>query len=109
MAGSAPSVPSAVPTGGAGEPTRRLRDVQRAEVLDVVRTTAAELLDVDPATLQDATRFVEDLAVDSLALVEYAMALEDAMDVHLGEEELADLTTVGQLVDLLVRKRQDAA
>lgn len=79
--------------------------VERTEVLAVVRRLAAELLDAAPDDITDATHFVDDLAVDSLALVEYAMALEDALKVRLPEDELTDVTTVGQLVDLLAAKR----
>lgn len=75
--------------------------MQRDEVLAVVRSVAQRLLDVDPAQVQETTSFVDDLAVDSLALVEYAMALEDELHVRLAEEDLAETRTVGQLVDLL--------
>jgi acyl carrier protein len=75
--------------------------MQRPEVLAVVRDVAQRLLDVDPAQVHEATSFVEDLAVDSLALVEYAMALEDELQVRLAEDDLAATRTVGQLVDLL--------
>lgn len=85
-----------------------MRAVQRPEILVVVRQVAGELLDVAPASLTDDTHFVDDLAVDSLALVEYAMALEDALSVRLSEDELSDVVTVGQLVDLLARKRAAA-
>ncbi len=75
--------------------------MQREEVLAVVRAVAQRLLDADPAQVQEATSFVDDLAVDSLALVEYAMALEDELHVRLSEDDLAATRTVGQLVDLL--------
>lgn len=77
----------------------------RAEVLEVVRRVAGELLDVAPDTINDSTHFVDDLAVDSLALVEYAMALEDTLALRLSEDELTEVRTVGQLVDLLTAKR----
>lgn len=80
----------------------------RTEVFDVVRRIASELLDAAPASLTDDTHFVDDLAVDSLALVEYAMALEDALSVRLSEDELNPVRTVGQLVDLLTAKRAAA-
>lgn len=76
--------------------------MQRAEVLEVVRSVAHRLLDVEPQRVQEETTFVDDLAVDSLALVEYAMALEDELHVRLAEDELAEAKTVGQLLDLLV-------
>jgi acyl carrier protein len=75
--------------------------MQRDEVLAVVREVAKRLLDVDPASVAETTSFVDDLAVDSLALVEYAMALEDELHVRLTEDDLAATSTVGQLVDLL--------
>jgi acyl carrier protein len=75
--------------------------VQRSEVLEVVRSVAERLLDVPANEVQEHTSFVDDLAVDSLALVEYAMALEDELRVRLAEDELAGTRTVGQLLDLL--------
>jgi len=78
--------------------------VQRDQVLAVVRSVAERLLDVPGDQLQDSTSFVDDLAVDSLALVEYAMALEDELHVRLAEEELAETKTVGQLLDLLTAR-----
>lgn len=78
--------------------------MQRAEVLEVVRDVARRLLDVEPARVQESTTFVDDLAVDSLALVEYAMALEDELHVRLSEDELAETRTVGDLLDLLVAR-----
>jgi acyl carrier protein len=75
--------------------------VQRTEVLEVVRSVAERLLDVPGDALQEQTSFADDLAVDSLALVEYAMALEDELHVRLSDDDLAGTTTVGQLLDLL--------
>lgn len=69
----------------------------------LVVAKAVELLEVDPALLADAGPF-EALGVDSLALVEYALALEDVFDVEIPEEEVAELHTVGDLVDALVVK-----
>lgn len=82
--------------------------VEREQVLDVVRRLATELLDAAPEAVHDGTHFVDDLAVDSLALVEYAMALEDALSIRLSEDELNEVQTVGQLVDLLTAKRAAA-
>ena len=68
-----------------------------------VVTTAVEMLEVDGDRLDDACSF-SDLGVDSLALVEYALSLEDVFDVELPEEEVVDLSTVGALVDAVVVK-----
>lgn len=65
--------------------------------------TAVAMLEVDGALLTDQTEFAG-LGVDSLALVEFALSLEDVFDVEIPEEEVAVLTTVGDLVDALVLK-----
>ncbi len=77
--------------------------LQRSDVRSRVVGKAVELLEVDPALLADDAPF-DGLGVDSLALVEYALALEDVFDVELPEEEVAELATVGQLVDAVHAK-----
>ena len=70
---------------------------------DVVRSTAVDLLDLEADQLGEDVTF-QDLSVDSLALVEYCMALEDALSVSLPEDEVARTATVGQFVDLVQSK-----
>ena len=42
--------------------------------------------------------------MDSLALVEWAMVLEDALHVELGEDDTGRVRTIGDMVDLLLQK-----
>lgn len=83
--------------------------MDRPAVLALLRAKAVELLDLEPDQIQEGVSFKTDLDVDSLALVEYTMALEDELDVALPEEEVADLTSIGAFVDLIVRKTEAAA
>ena len=76
-----------------------VREQVRRQVLD----TAVAMLEVDRGALRDDTEFAG-LGVDSLALVEFALSLEDVFDVEIPEEEVAVLTTIGDLVDALVEK-----
>ena len=48
----------------------------------------------------------EDLDVDSLDLVEIAQIIEDEFGVELEGEAVADLTNVGQVIDLVVARAQ---
>jgi len=82
--------------------------MERAEVMQVMRDKAEEMLEVDPAELQEHKSFVDDLKVDSLSLVEYTMDLEDALGIELPEEELADLATIGAFLDLIMSKLDTA-
>ena len=46
----------------------------------------------------------EDLEIDSLVIVEVVMAFEDEFEIEIDDEELADVKTVGQAVNLLHSK-----
>jgi acyl carrier protein len=46
----------------------------------------------------------EDLDVDSLDLVELAQIVEDKFGVQLGSDDVKDLRTVGDAIDLVVAK-----
>ena len=76
----------------------------RDEVLTLVREHLAEELEVDATGIVEGTRFKEDLDADSLDLVELVMGLEERFDISVPEEDLEDVTTVGQAVDLVVGK-----
>ena len=82
--------------------------MERAEVLQVMRDKAEEILGVAPDEVREDRSFVDDLGVDSLSLIEYTMDLEDALGIELAEEELTDLPTIGALLDLVVGKLSTA-
>jgi acyl carrier protein len=46
--------------------------------------------------------FADDLDADSLDLVELVMQLEDSLDVTIPEDDLGDVRTVGDALDLIV-------
>ena len=50
------------------------------------------------------TASFDDLDVDSLDLVELAQIIEDEFDVELAGEDVADLSTVGEVIDLVVAR-----
>lgn len=68
----------------------------------------AEQLSCDAETITLETSFKDDLGADSLDLFELVMALEDEYGVEIPAEELAELTTVGSVVDYLKNKGIDA-
>lgn len=78
--------------------------MERAEVMQVLRDKAVEMLEVDADAVQEEKSFVDDLDVDSLSLVEYTMELEDAFGIELAEEELTGITTIGGFVDVILTK-----
>ena len=83
--------------------------MERAAVLELLRVKAVELLDLEAEQIQEDVSFKTDLDVDSLALVEYTMAIEDELDISLPEEEVAELHSIRSFVDLIVSKTGVAA
>ena len=73
--------------------------MNRDEVLERIREHLAAELEVDPARIQENTRFKEDLEADSLDLVELVMELEDSYGIRIPDEEAVKILTVGQAAD----------
>jgi acyl carrier protein len=76
--------------------------VTRDEVLTVIRSHLADELEVDPARIEEQTRFKEDLEADSLDLYTLVQELEDSYGVRISDEQAAKISTVGQAVDFVV-------
>jgi len=66
-----------------------------------VRERFAEVLEIDPDEITRQSRFADDLDADSIDLIEVVNKAEQQRGVVIAEEQLYDLETVGQLVDLL--------
>lgn len=55
----------------------------------------------------DATRFAQDLEWDSLTVLDFVANIEDEFDVMITMNMQAEIETVGQLIDALVRLTSD--
>jgi acyl carrier protein len=71
---------------------------------ETFKKCAVEVLQVDADKITLDAKFGDDLDADSLDLVELVMALEEAFDVEVPEEELEGITTVGQAYELVTSK-----
>jgi acyl carrier protein len=75
-----------------------------SDTLDRFTNLAVQVLSVEAAQVVPEASFADDLDADSLDLAELVMALEDEFDITVEEEELADIKTVGQALDLVTGK-----
>ena len=71
---------------------------------ETFKKCAVEVLQVSPEQVTMDAKFGDDLDADSLDLVELVMALEEAFDVEVPEEELEGIQTVGQAYELVTGK-----
>lgn len=68
------------------------------------RNCAVEVLQVPADKVVPEASFANDLDADSLDLVEFVMALEEAFNITVDESELDGVETVGQAYDLVTSK-----
>ena len=79
------------------------------DVLALVREAVVTVMEVEPGTVTRATRFVEDLRADSLALVEIVEIVEERLAAtssrfRIDDADIDDLSTVGEAVDYAVAR-----
>ena len=74
----------------------------RDQVFSLIQAHLADELDLDPARIEEGTRFKEDLEADSLDLYTLVQELEDSYGVRISDEEAARILTVGQAVDFVL-------
>jgi acyl carrier protein len=72
---------------------------------ETFKKCAVDVLQVSPEQVTMEAKFGDDLDADSLDLVELVMALEEAFDVEVPEEDLEGIETVGQAYELVQSKR----
>ena len=83
--------------------------MDRAEIEQKVRATLAEQLGFEESQVTVESRLAEDLDADSLDMVEATMALEEALGIRIADDELKDVKTVGEAVELAASKLGVAA
>ena len=74
----------------------------RDDVLQLIRAHLADELELEPARIEEPTRFKEDLDADSLDLYTLVQELEDTYGVVMSDDQAAQIRTVGQAVDFVL-------
>ena len=77
-------------------------------MLEEMKKMIAEQLSGDENEINLETSFKDDLGADSLDLFELVMALEDEYNIEIPAEELADLATVGDVIEYLKNRGIEA-
>ncbi len=72
-----------------------------ASVEEKVKQIIVEQLGVDEAEVTPSASFVDDLGADSLDTVELVMALEEAFEIEIPDEDAEKILTVKQAIDYI--------
>ncbi|MEO6956502.1 MAG: acyl carrier protein [Antricoccus sp.] len=71
---------------------------------DQVKSDVAEYLQIDSSRLTHYALLTEDLGVDSLTAIELSIQLEQKYRIDISDEELAEVSTYGDLEQLVLTK-----
>jgi acyl carrier protein len=80
----------------------------KKEAVEKVKQIISEQLGVDEGEVTPSASFVDDLGADSLDQVELVMALEEAFDVEIPDEDAEKIRTVQDAIDYIDKKAKVA-
>ena len=75
-----------------------------AEVFDKITRALADYLKRDAASIQANHHLRDDLGLDSMAVIEMLYKIEEVFNLQIPDEDLVDLTYVGQVVSYVERR-----
>ena len=75
-------------------------------ILEKVKEIVAEQLGISQDSILPDSLIVEDLGADSLDVIELLMALEEEYGISIPDEEINQVKTIKQIVDLIEKNRK---
>ena len=72
-----------------------------SERLNAMREIIADVLEVEPSEITETSRFQEDHEADSLRAIEILARLEEEYKIEIPQEELARMTHLAALYDVV--------
>ncbi|MCH7598771.1 MAG: acyl carrier protein [Myxococcales bacterium] len=73
-------------------------------LVERVRGLMSDQLGIDPAEMKSEANILEDLGADSLDVVELVMAIEEAFDIEISDEDAEAMQTVGDIERYIITK-----
>ncbi|MBR6743541.1 MAG: acyl carrier protein [Clostridia bacterium] len=70
-------------------------------IFEKITAILADQLDAEADKMTPSTKIADDLGADSLDLVDLLMSIEDEFGVEIPDEEVENLTTIGDVVDYI--------
>ena len=72
-------------------------------IFEKITAILAEQLDADAEAMTNDTKIADELGADSLDLVDLLMSIEDEFGVEIPDEEVENLTTIGEVCDYIAK------
>ena len=68
---------------------------------DLLKDAIVDVLKVYPGEINENTTFLGDLGADSLDVYQIVLIVEDKLNIELKEEDIYEVKTVGQALELI--------
>lgn len=81
----------------AEEPTEEDMENSVGDIREIIFDTLRQALQ-KPVELSDQTNIVNDLGLDSVAVMDFVMEIEDRLDISVPLDRIAEIETLGDLV-----------
>lgn len=69
-----------------------------------IKEAIHEVTGLDAATISDSASYIDDLGLDSLAILEISVAVENQFKFHASDDELSSIRTVEDTIALVKRR-----
>ncbi len=79
-------------------------EVSKDEIFKRLRDVLVDGFELRDEQIVPTARLIDDLELDSLDLVDFAVRLEQQVDLEIAEDELKEIKTVQDIVDLAYQK-----
>ena len=76
--------------------------LNRGQIKKIVISILSEELDIAEEDIKENSKLKEDLAADSLTVVEIIMAVESALNIEINDSAAEKIKTVKQMIDYVV-------
>ena len=83
--------------------------LSRGDILAGLKVILEEVAGVDPARVTEKASFAKDLDIDSLSMVEVALAAEERFGVKISDEKVSKLHRVKDVINFVAAAQAGAA
>ena len=79
--------------------------MSREEIFEQVKDVIVEQLGVEREQIEESSTFIEDLAADSLDVVELIMNLEEKFEIEIPDSDAEKITNVKDVIDYIKERK----
>lgn len=76
-------------------------------MLETIREVICRFVEIDPEKITEETNIRTELGLNSLELINIAVAIEDEFDVEIPDREVGNLETIGDAIKIIEKYIED--